>query len=305
MDGKAPGSAPRSVQVGEWRITALSDGFFRLDGGAMWGVVPAKLWRPLTPPDPDNTIRLALRPFLAERGDAKVLIEPGIGDRWDAKSRAIYKLERETTLERSLAAGGVGPEDVTHVVLSHCHWDHCAAAVVEREGELVPLFPRARHFAPRTEIERAKRPGHARAASYRADDVLPLEQAGLLEPFDDRAELVPGVVAHVLGGHSDGVSVVTIGVDEADRDAGGAGPGAVPLGDGAIFWSDVVPTTHHVQPPYIMAYDLDVARSYEVRSEWIRRAAARGWIGLFFHDESIPFARLARDGKRFAAIPAN
>jgi glyoxylase-like metal-dependent hydrolase (beta-lactamase superfamily II) len=274
--------------VDGWRITALSDGFFRLDGGAMWGVVPATLWRPLTPPDADNTIRLALRPFLAERDGFKVLVEPGIGQRWEPKQRALYRLESAPTLLESLAAAGVRPEEVTHVVASHCHWDHLGAAVVARDGALAPLFPRARHFAPSVEIRRAKDPGHARRASYRADDVLVLERAGLLAGFDGRAELVPGLVAHVLGGHSDGVSVVTVG-DEA--------------GDCAIFWSDVVPTTHHVQPPYIMAYDLDVARSFEVRSAWIERAAERGWLGLFYHDEHVPFARIVRDGKRYAAKP--
>jgi glyoxylase-like metal-dependent hydrolase (beta-lactamase superfamily II) len=281
---------PRRAQVGEWRLSELSDGFLRLDGGSMWGVVPRNLWAKFTPPEADNTIRLALRPFLAEKGGVVALIEPGIGDRWDAKSRAIYSLEREPTLAASLAASGVRPEQVTHVVLSHCHWDHAGAAVVSRDGALVPLFPSARHFAPAIEIERAKRPGHARAASYRADDVLALERAGVLESFEGRAEIVPGLVAHVLGGHSDGVSVVTVGDEH---------------GECAIFWSDVVPTTHHVQPPYIMAYDLDVARSFEARSEWLARAAERGWLGLFYHDQHTAFARIARDGKRYVAQPVD
>jgi glyoxylase-like metal-dependent hydrolase (beta-lactamase superfamily II) len=174
---------------------------------------------------------------------------------------------------------------VTHVALSHCHWDHIGALVTERSGRLAPLFPCARHFAPRIEIAMAKKPGHARAGSYRAEDLLAVEQAGLLEAYDGRFEILPGLVCHTQGGHSDGVSVITVG----DED-----------GECAIFWSDVVPTTHHVQPAYIMAYDLDVARSFEVRSEWISRAAERGWIGMFYHDETQAFGRIVRDGKRFA-----
>jgi glyoxylase-like metal-dependent hydrolase (beta-lactamase superfamily II) len=192
---------------------------------------------------------------------------------------------RTTTLDASLRACGVAPEEVTHVVASHCHFDHIGHQVVERDGKLVPYFPNARHFAPRTEIEFAKRPGHARAGSYRAEDLVAVEEAGLLEPFEGVRELIPGVRAHQLGGHSDGVSVITIDEDTA--------------GETAIFWTDVCPTTHHIQPPYIMAYDIDVVRSFEVRSEWMARAAAEGWIGLFYHDVDHAFGRLRREKRRF------
>jgi glyoxylase-like metal-dependent hydrolase (beta-lactamase superfamily II) len=289
-----PAWTPRRVRAGSWELTALCDGFMRLDGGSMWGVVPAVMWRAWTPPDADNTILLALRPFLARRGEDVVLIEGGIGSRWSAKERRIYRIEAPVDLTASLAACGVAPGDVTHVVLSHCHWDHCGAVVAERGGRLTPLFQNARHFAPRIEIASAIDPDGARRASYRADDVRPLAEAGLLEPYEGAAELLPGLVAHVLGGHSDGVAVITL---DAERQ------------DGAIFWSDVVPTAHHVQPPYIMAYDLDVARSFAARSEWIERAAERGWTGLFYHDVDVSFGRIVRngrdgrDGRRYAVQP--
>jgi glyoxylase-like metal-dependent hydrolase (beta-lactamase superfamily II) len=276
---------PRTQRAGEWELTALGSGWLRLDGGSMWGVVPATMWRAWTPPDADNTIRLACRPFLARRGKDVVVIEPGIGTRWEEKWRKIYKIESVDTLSETLARCGLEPEDVTHVVDSHCHWDHIGSQVVERNGELAPFFPNARHFAPKIEIEMAKKPGHARAASYRAEDIAPIELAGLLEPYEGTRELLPGLVAHVLGGHSDGVSVITLG-EGSER---------------AIFWSDVVPTTHHVQPPYIMAYDLDVVRSFEVRSQWLEQAARAGWLGMFFHDEHVPFARVVKDGRRYRA----
>jgi glyoxylase-like metal-dependent hydrolase (beta-lactamase superfamily II) len=285
----APPYRARSVRAGEWRITALSDGWLRLDGGSMWGVVPAVMWRALTPPADDNTILLALRPFLAERGDARVLIEGGVGARWEEKWRRIYCIEATTTLDESLAACGLTPEDVTHVVASHGHWDHVGSLVVERDGALVPHFSRARHFAPRSEIEIAKRPGHARSGSYRAADVAPLEAAGLLEPYEGAAELLPGVRVHPAYGHSDGIHLITVNEDGA--------------GETAVFWSDVVPTAHHVQPPYIMAYDIDVVRSFEVRSEWLARAAERQWVGLFYHDVDHPFGRIEREGRRYAFQP--
>ena len=295
MSPSAPASTeptpwtPRRVRAGEWTITALTDGFLRLDGGSMWGVVPANLWRTMTPPAEDNTILLALRPFLAERGDLRVVIEVGVGGRWERKWREIYHIDRSVDLADSLAAVGLQPEDVTHVVASHCHFDHIGAQVIERDGRLVPLFPRARHLAPRVEVEVAKHPDHVRRASYRPDDVVPIEEAGLLDPFDaplEGVELLPGLRAYDAGGHSDGVVVLTLN-EEGD-------------GDTAIFWADVVPTTHHIQPPYIMAYDIDVTRSYESRSRWLERAADGDWIGLFYHDPDQAFGRVRREGRRFA-----
>jgi glyoxylase-like metal-dependent hydrolase (beta-lactamase superfamily II) len=279
----------RSIQAGEWRVTALSDGTMRLDGGSMWGVVPKSIWSKLTPPDEDNTIELALRPFLLERGAWRVVLEPGIGDRWEEKWSAIYRFDRRATVQLSLAALGLEPEDVTHVVASHCHFDHCGAWVVERGGELAPLFPNARHFAPQVEIDVALRPDHVRRASYRPADVEPLLGAGRLEGYAGPCELLPGLHAHEAGGHCDAVHVITVNE---------GGPGAT-----AIFWADVVPTTHHVQPAYIMAYDIDVPRSFASRSRWIERAADAGWIGLFYHDAEHAFGRIRRAGRRFAVEP--
>lgn len=287
------GWQPRVVRAGAWRVTALLDGTFRLDGGAMWGVVPKALWQRMTPAAADNTIALALRPFLAERGEWVVLVEPGIGDRYPDKWRRIYQLDNEPSVEATLRACGRAPEDVTHVVATHCHWDHAGAQVVERGGRLVPRFPNARHFAPAIEVAAAADPEHVRRGSYRAEDVAPIAEAGLLETWDAERELLPGLRVHPAPGHSKGVSVVTIGPDR---------PGDP--GDTAIFWTDVVPTTHHAQPAYVMAYDVNAGQSYEVRSRWLERAAAESWIGLFYHDPDHAFARLRRaaDG-RYEAVP--
>jgi glyoxylase-like metal-dependent hydrolase (beta-lactamase superfamily II) len=279
----------RSIRGGDWEITALSDGHMRLDGGSMWGVVPRSMWGAWTPPAADHTILLALRPFLAVRGKDVVVIEVGIGARWEAKWRRIYSILATETLAGSLRACGLAPEDVTHVVASHCHWDHVGAQVVDRGGKLEPLFPNARHFAPGIEVDVAKSPGHARAPSYRADDVRPIEERGMLTRYAGRFDPVPGMRCHVLGGHSDGVSVITLNED---------GPGGT-----AIFWSDVVPTAHHIQPPYVMAYDIDVVKSFEVRSQWLARAAEKGWTGLFYHDVDHPFGRITSSGSRYAFQP--
>lgn len=282
--GAGEGLASRSV--GGWELLAVSDGVFRLDGGAMWGVVPANIWRELTPPADDNTIAMQLRSFVARRGDDVVLIEGGAGARWSDKLRRIYHLEECGRLESSMRSVGVEPESITHVVASHCHWDHIGA-LVKADGKL--LCPNARHFAPAIEVERCLHPDHVRRGSYRPEDLQPIIDAGHLETWEGTAELLPDLTAHSLGGHSDGVSVITLGDPETD--------------DCAIFWADVVPTTHHIQPPYIMAYDIDVERSFDRRSEWLARAAERGWTGLFYHDLDHGFARLSKPERRFVATP--
>ncbi|MFT5079738.1 MAG: glyoxylase-like metal-dependent hydrolase (beta-lactamase superfamily II) [Planctomycetota bacterium] len=290
----------QTFQVGEWQVTPLSDGFFRLDGGSMWGVVPANLWRKLTPPAEDNTIQLAARPFLLERGEGAdrqvVVLEPGIGDRWEPKWKGIYHMVREDTLVSTLAACGIAPDQVTHVFATHCHWDHIGAMVVEVEHELVPLFPKAVHRFPSIEVEMVRRPGHARKASYRAEDLLAVESAGLLDAFDaskddgvEGVELLPGLRMHTIGGHSDGSSFLTINADGE--------------GETAAFWGDVIPTSHHIQPAFIMAYDIDVVRSFEQRSKWLAKAAEDNWLNLYYHDEHFAAGRISKPERRYVSTP--
>jgi len=275
----------RRIVVGEWAITALSDGTLRLDGGSMWGAVPKVLWQEMTPAREDNTIPLALRPFLAERGDVKLVIEGGVGERWAEKAGSIYHIDRTTTLASSLRACGVEPGEVTHVAASHCHFDHIGGLTVVRDDVPRPLFPNAEHFMPSVEVEIARHPDGIRKHVYTFDDILPMEEAGLLRECGGGTEIVPGVRAHAAAGHSDDTLVITVNEDGE--------------GETAVFWADVVPTTHHIQPAYIMAFDIDRIRSFESRARWLRRAEQEEWVGLFYHDAEHPFGRVRREGRRY------
>lgn len=283
-----PSSLQPSILCGDWRLDPLVDGSLRLDGGAMWGVVPAAIWRSLTPPHEDNTIDLVCRAWLARRGDAVVVIEPGVGARWDAKLAARYGIRPGPGVVAGLAAHGLVPEDVTHVVGTHAHWDHIGAQVAPRDGRLTPTFPRARHFLPASEARVSRAGGGARRASYRREDVDVIADARLLELTSGSTEILPGLVLHELGGHSEGVSIVTIGEGS----------------DGAIFWSDVVPTSHHVQPAYVMAFDVDQQKSYDVRSHWLARAADERWTCLYYHDPLVASGRLERAERGYRAVSA-
>ncbi len=271
------------IQVGRFRIRALTTGRFALDGGAMFGIVPRAIWGELTPVHEDHTVPLATTAFLVEDGTHTVLLEPGIGSRWSANERAMFHIEEspELGLAAALANAGCPPESVTHCLMTHTHWDHIGAAVGE-DGR--PVLPRAEHWTPQIEVDALKSGDHLRRASYRLEDLLPLEEADLLHTFTGEAEPVPGIRMVELGGHSDGVSVILV------QDAG----------ETACFWADVVPTRHHVPLPWIMAYDMNAEKSWQVRSEWIPRAAEEGWWCLLYHDPDQPIGKFVRKGKRFA-----
>jgi len=167
------------IRLGDVRLHPLLDGTFRLDGGAMFGIVPRVLWEQLAPPDDRNRIRLALRPLLIVAGDRRILVDAGAGDRWGEKERAIYAFDRRPTLLESLADAGFAPDDIDTVVFTHLHWDHVGGAVVhDAAGALVPAFPRATHVIQAGEWEAATRPNERTRGSYRTEDLLPLERSG-------------------------------------------------------------------------------------------------------------------------------
>jgi len=275
----------REHRIGRWRVVALRDGRFALDGGAMFGVVPRVLWERLTPVHEDHTIPLATNPFLFDDGEHRVVVEPGIGRRWNDKERAMFHIDHSEgcDLVESLRAAGVEPEQVTHCLMSHCHWDHIGAAC-DLGGQ--PVFPKARYLAPESEIRACLEPSPLRRASYRAEDLRPILDAGLLEGFHGAVEVLPGLRMVEVGGHSDGTSLILL------EDCGAT----------ACFWADVVPTRHHVHLPFIMAYDQNAARSYEVRSEWIPRAVEEAWWCLLYHDPEYPIVRFDRVGRRYQAV---
>jgi glyoxylase-like metal-dependent hydrolase (beta-lactamase superfamily II) len=184
------------MKLGNCHLDVVSDGAFRLDGGAMFGVVPKTLWERHKPADEKNRIRFQTNCLLVRNGRDVVLIDTGIGDKNDAKFRSIYGLEEGAIrLPESLAALGVGVEDVTHVILSHLHFDHCGWNTREVDGRVVPTFPKARYFMNRAEVEHARHPNERDRASYDARNWEALFEAGVAELFDGEAEILPGIRA--------------------------------------------------------------------------------------------------------------
>jgi len=282
------------MELGDLKLIKVSDGEFRLDGGAMFGVVPRVLWEKETPPDENNRIRMGTNCLLVERGDDLLLIDTGIGDKHDAKFQGNYAMEPGAVrLPEAIRRAGYELGDVTHVVLSHLHFDHCGWNTRHDGGSgdrVVPTFPKARYWLQRGEVEHARHPSERDRASYFPENWEPLLDAGVAELFDEEAEPIPGVKAVRTPGHNADMCIVLL-------DGGGDGKKAV-------FWADLVPTAAHVPYPWIMGYDLYPLTTLANKQLWLPRALAGDWLCIFEHDPVVPFGRLV-EGKpgRYRAEP--
>jgi glyoxylase-like metal-dependent hydrolase (beta-lactamase superfamily II) len=280
------------MKLGRLDLRLVDDGEFRLDGGAMFGVVPKVLWSRVKPSDEENRIRMATHCLLVESAGELVLVDAGLGDKLDERTRRFNGMaDGATRLPERLRAAGVEPGDVGHVLLTHLHFDHCGWCTRRAGGRLVPTFPRARYWIERGELAHARRPNERDRVSYLAENWEPLVEAGRVELFDgERApEVVPGVAAVKAPGHNEDLCIVTL-------DGGGEERG--------VFFSDLVPHAVHVPYPWIMGYDLFPMRTLESKQRWIPRAAAGNWLCLFQHDAETPLGRIVEEKPgRFRAEP--
>jgi len=269
-------------RLGSLTLHAVSDGPFRLDGGAMFGVVPKTLWERAKPADAANRIAMGTHCLLIEAGRELVLIDTGLGDKHDEKLFARNGTDvASRRLPRSIAEAGFELGDVTHVVLTHLHYDHCGWNTRrDAAGRLAPTFPRARYWLERGEVAHARRPNERDRASYFPENWEPLFAAGAVELFDDAAEPASGVRAVKAPGHNADMCIVTL-------DGGGGARGA--------FWADLVPTRAHAPLPWIMGYDLYPLQTLASKREWLSRAAAEAWLGLFEHDAEAPWGRIVEE----------
>ena len=269
--------APANIRIGEFTVVFLSDGIWRNDGGCMFGVVPRELWQREHPADEQNRIRLNLTCPLIIRGREAILVDTGIGNRLSAVERKIFA-HREGWLIDGLRAIGMEPGDVTHVMLSHLHFDHCGGIVRRREsGALEAAFPRARIFVQKGEIAiaRESRNERLRAAYKHVSECLE-PVGGMIEASEGDCELVPGVTATVTGGHTEDHQVAVV----RSRD------------ECFVHLADIVPTRSHMRGPWNQSYDLNALHTMERKSQFLERAAAERWWVSFAHDERIFAARI-------------
>lgn len=251
---------------------------FALDGGAMHGIVPRPLWERIHPPDTKNRIPLVARALLVDcqKSGARVLIELGMGQRWTEKERAIYALDGRTEPPEILEQAGVDPSSVTHVVLTHLHWDH-AGALVRAADPSALMFPRAVHIVGEQHLAHARRASDKDAGSFRLDDIETLiSRAPAIRLFRDGDELAPGLSARLSHGHTEGLIIPII----PERDDGP--PLAVP--------TDLIPTRSHLKPSWGMAYDNFPLTTAREKHQLIEELARIGGGVLLYHDPQIEAA---------------
>ncbi len=276
-------------QLGRWRIHAIQAGGQKLDGGAMFGVVPKPLWERRIQADERNRIQLGMRCLLIEHDIGPILIDTGAGNKESAKFYEIYGVENAgspgpTALEDGLRQAGFTPDDIVLVINSHLHFDHAGGNTFRNSsGDVRPTFSNAKYVMQRGEYEYATHTNERTGASYFPHNFVPLQEAGMVEFLDGEREIVPGIRGIPTPGHTPHHQGLLI---ESD-------------GERAFYVADLVPTTAHLPLPWIMGYDVEPLVTLETKRRILGRALAEDWLMVFEHDATTPWAKIANDGKAY------
>jgi glyoxylase-like metal-dependent hydrolase (beta-lactamase superfamily II) len=273
------------MKLGDFELHTISDGAFALDGGQMFGVVPKPLWERKAAADERNRIRLSLTCLLIRTGRQNILVETGLGDKFDAKFKDIYDVQHPPTLLASLRELGFMPEDIDIVINTHLHFDHCGWNTRRLDGKTVPTFPRARYFIQRGEWQRAVNPSERERASYMPGFFLAAEPQ--TEFLDGDTEIARGIRLEVVPGHTRHLQCVRI----------------VSGNECAYFISDTVPTAAHLAYPWIMSFDLYPLETLASKKRLLPELARMNAIVIFPHDPNVPWVRLTESDGKIVAQP--
>jgi glyoxylase-like metal-dependent hydrolase (beta-lactamase superfamily II) len=260
------------MKLGKFEIYPLTDGFFGLDGGAMFGVVPKVLWEKHHPPDSKNRIRLALGTLLIKAHGYNILVDTGIGNKGDARFWDIYAIDRTPSLEDSLLKHHLTPRDVNIVINTHLHLDHAGGNTrMDDHHRIVPAFPNAKYYIQRQEWESAIHPNERTKGSYRSEDFVVLQERGLIQFVEGNTQIQEGISVIETPGHTGHHQSALV---ESE-------------GKKALFLGDLIPTTTHIPYPYIMGYDLFPLTTLETKKKILGRVYEEHWLLVFQHDPNV------------------
>lgn len=275
------------LDLGGLTVTPILAGRFALDGGAMYGVVPRPLWSRVTPPDDHHRIRMVCHCLMVEtEAGERVLIDAGLGQRFDPRSRDIFAVDEKTTLTGSLMASGIDPATITHVLFTHLHFDHCAGALTDAPAGLQPVFPGAVHLVQAQEIDDAVKGRSIMRSSYVAEDIEALRAGTRFEGMSGDTQILPQIESWVTGGHTQHHQAILLRGHQKTL----------------AFAGDLVPTRHHLRPYWIMAYDMHPHDTLTKKTEFIQRALDEDWIIGWDHDPVGPFSRLHQEADGVVAV---
>lgn len=251
------------------KLYSIETGFFKLDGGAMFGVVPKLIWNKLNPADENNLCTWAMRCLLIEEGNRLILVDNGIGDKQDARFMGLYHLHGEDSLDKSLQKAGFHRDDITDVFLTHLHFDHCGGSIRRDEsGKLVPNFRKAVYWSNERHWKWATEPNDREKASFLKENILPIQESGQLrfvpegEGFSETVDIV------YANGHTDSMMLPTIRYKNRQ----------------IVFMADLLPSTAHIPIPYVMAYDMFPLTTLQEKKKFLQESLATDTILFFEHD---------------------
>ena len=280
------------MKIGKYNLKIITSGYFKLDGGAMFGIIPKPLWQRTNPPDESNRIKLATRHLLLESDSKKIIIDTGMGNKWGNKLKEIYAVDESRSMEKALGEIGLKHEDITDVILTHLHFDHTGGSTNYENEKLIPAFPNAKYHVQKQNFDWASNPSDRDKGSYLRENFIPLAKEGVLnytngnEKFDDEIEFI------VINGHTFGQQMVKIS-DSSNT---------------ILFCGDLLPFTSHIPLPYIMGYDLQPLITLKEKKEILPKTANENWKIFFEHDPETAFVsvekteRGIREKERFVSF---
>ena len=251
-------------------LYSINTGNLKLDGGAMFGVVPKVIWNKLYPCDENNLCNWSMRCLLIETNDRKILIDCGIGDKQSEKFLTNYYLNGDDTLDKSLAATGLTADDITDVILTHLHFDHCGGAVRwnEDKTDYIPTFKNATYITSKAQWEWATNPNNREKASFLKENILPIMEKGKIRLIDDDCELFPDISVRIFNGHTDGQVIPFIRYKDKT----------------IVYMADLLPSSAHIPLPYVMSYDTRPLITLKEKEAFMNEGAKNGYILFFEHD---------------------
>lgn len=267
------------LKLGDKEVYSIVENSFKIDGGAMFGVVPRVIWERLMAPDERNMITLDLNLLLVKSNGKNILIDTGMGDTLNEKQKKIYGIEKESNLEKGLSDIGLTTEDIDFVILSHLHFDHAGGTVgFNSKGERVPRFTKAKYIIQSEEWKYALQPDERTRATYSVENFRALEELGEINLVSGEKEIVPGIKVKLTGGHTKGLQVVFI---QGGRET-------------IVYPSDIIPTVSHLRVPYVAGVDIYPLEVMEVKRKLINECLQNNWMIAFDHEIDPKVCRLEK-----------